>query len=231
MESQREKWEVKRLQRSEAGEQWVEEGIRTPPGPKQPGWAHRTSTYPFPTPRHPAAILPALGGRVPAVHHSGPGPGGPVDVVPDSSHKLDQGLGALRDTVVWPYRVVEVADESVCIQLFLLEEQRGKKGNGSGQTFKPDNRAQAGIPRSQTTGEETSRNRIHRCSSSSYTVLVVKNPPANAGDRRDVGSIPGSGKAPGRRHGNPLQCSCLENTHGQRSLVGYSPWGHRVGHD
>ena len=41
--------------------------------------------------------------------------------------------------------------------------------------------------------------------------LVVKNPPANAGDVRDVGSIPGRGTAPGTGHGNPLQCSCLEN--------------------
>ena len=40
---------------------------------------------------------------------------------------------------------------------------------------------------------------------------MVKNPPANAGDVRDVGSIPGSGKSPGRRHGNALQHSCLEN--------------------
>ena len=37
---------------------------------------------------------------------------------------------------------------------------------------------------------------------------VVKNPPANAGD---VGSIPGSGRSPGERNGNPLQCSCLAN--------------------
>ena len=41
--------------------------------------------------------------------------------------------------------------------------------------------------------------------------LVVKNPPANAGDRRDVGSIPGLGRSPGVGHGNPLQYSCLEN--------------------
>ena len=41
--------------------------------------------------------------------------------------------------------------------------------------------------------------------------LVVKNPPANAGDIRDVGSIPGSGRSPGGEHGNPLQYSCLEN--------------------
>ena len=42
-------------------------------------------------------------------------------------------------------------------------------------------------------------------------VLAVKNLPANAGDIRDAGSIPGSGRSPGERNGNPLQCSCLEN--------------------
>ena len=41
--------------------------------------------------------------------------------------------------------------------------------------------------------------------------LVVKNPSANAGDTRDVGSIPGWGRSPGGGHGNPLQYSCLEN--------------------
>ena len=56
-------------------------------------------------------------------------------------------------------------------------------------------------------------------------VLVVKNPPANAGNIRDVGSIPGSGKFLGGEHGNPCQYFYLENHHGQRSLVGYSPWG------
>ena len=45
----------------------------------------------------------------------------------------------------------------------------------------------------------------------SQVVLVVKNPPANAGDTRDVGSIPGLGKSPGGGHGNPPQYSCLEN--------------------
>ena len=45
----------------------------------------------------------------------------------------------------------------------------------------------------------------------SQVVLVVKNPPANAGDIRDVGLIPGSGRSPGGEHGNPLQHSCLEN--------------------
>ena len=40
----------------------------------------------------------------------------------------------------------------------------------------------------------------------------VKNPPANAGDTGDTGSIPGSGRSPGEGHGNPLQYSCLENS-------------------
>ena len=41
----------------------------------------------------------------------------------------------------------------------------------------------------------------------------------------DLGLIPGWGRSPGGRHGNPLQYSCLENPHGQRSLAGYSPRG------
>ena len=40
---------------------------------------------------------------------------------------------------------------------------------------------------------------------------MVKNLPANAGDRRDAGLTPGLGRSPGGRHGNPLQYSCLEN--------------------
>ena len=41
--------------------------------------------------------------------------------------------------------------------------------------------------------------------------LVVKNLPPNAGDIRDADSIPGLGRSPGGGHGNPLQCSCLDN--------------------
>ena len=40
---------------------------------------------------------------------------------------------------------------------------------------------------------------------------MVKNPPASAGDVRDAGSIPGLGRSSGEGHGNPPQCSCLEN--------------------
>jgi len=45
----------------------------------------------------------------------------------------------------------------------------------------------------------------------SQVVLVVKNPPASAGDVRDVGLFPGLGRSPGEGHGNPFQYSCLEN--------------------
>ena len=65
------------------------------------------------------------------------------------------------------------------------------------------------------------------CSVSFHVVLVVKNPLANAGDIRDVGLISGLGRSFGGGYGNWLQYSCLENPHGQRSLVGYSPWGAR----
>ena len=50
---------------------------------------------------------------------------------------------------------------------------------------------------------------------------VVKNLLAEA----DPGSIPGSGRSAGEGNDNPLQYSCLENPHGQKSLMGYSPWG------
>ena len=53
---------------------------------------------------------------------------------------------------------------------------------------------------------------------------VVKNSPANAGDARDVGSVPGFGRFPGEGNVNPLQYSCLGKSHGQRSLPGYSLW-------
>ena len=49
----------------------------------------------------------------------------------------------------------------------------------------------------------------------SQVALVIKNPSANAGESRDVGSIPGLGRSPGGGHGNPLQYSCLENPFGR----------------
>ena len=49
----------------------------------------------------------------------------------------------------------------------------------------------------------------------------------SAGDTGDMGLIPGWGRSPGGGHSNPLQYSGLENPHGQRSLVGYTPWGRK----
>ena len=53
---------------------------------------------------------------------------------------------------------------------------------------------------------------------------VSKESACNTGD---LGSIPRLGRSPGEGNGNPLQYSCLENPHGQRSLAGCSPWGHK----
>ena len=63
-----------------------------------------------------------------------------------------------------------------------------------------------------------------------YTIIYVgfpgdsdsKESACNAGD---LGSSPGLARSPGGGHGNPLHYSCVENPHGQRSLVGYSLWG------
>ena len=55
---------------------------------------------------------------------------------------------------------------------------------------------------------------------------MVKNLPANAGDTRNAGSIPGSGRSPGGGNGSPLQYSYLENPMDRGA--GYSPWGHKT---
>ena len=54
--------------------------------------------------------------------------------------------------------------------------------------------------------------------------LILKNLPASVGDFKRHGFDPWVGKIPGGEHSNPLKYSCLENPHGQRSLVGYGPW-------
>ena len=61
----------------------------------------------------------------------------------------------------------------------------------------------------------------------SQVAIVVKNLLANAADVRDTGLSSGLGRSPEEGHGNSLQYSCLENPHGQRSLVGCRPWGHK----
>ena len=64
--------------------------------------------------------------------------------------------------------------------------------------------------------------------SASLVAQWVKESTCNEGD---LCSIPGLERSPRGGHGNPLQYSCLENSHRQRSLVGCSPWGRRVGHN
>ena len=70
------------------------------------------------------------------------------------------------------------------------------------------------------------------CSLGSSIHWIPRYPDSSAGEESachvgDVGSSPGLGRSPGEGHGNPLQYSCLENPCGQRSLVGYSQWGHK----
>ena len=65
----------------------------------------------------------------------------------------------------------------------------------------------------------------------SQVALVEKNPPVSAGDIRDTGSIPGSGRSPGGGHSNPLQCSCQENPTGRGAWWLQSMESQRVRHD
>ena len=64
-------------------------------------------------------------------------------------------------------------------------------------------------------------------------VITLTNPPDGSDGKEstcnlgELGSIPGLGQFLRGGHGNPLQYSCLETPHGQRSLAGYSPWGHK----
>ena len=64
----------------------------------------------------------------------------------------------------------------------------------------------------------------------SQVAVVAKNPLANAGDTGDTGSMPGSGKAPGERNGNPLQFSCLGNPMDRGAWWAKSTGSQRVRH-
>ena len=63
----------------------------------------------------------------------------------------------------------------------------------------------------RTQGFDPAPSVLHRYPWASQLVLMVKNPPASAGDRRNIALTSGSGRSPGGGHGNPLHCSCLEN--------------------
>ena len=84
-------------------------------------------------------------------------------------------------------------------------------GHGACETLAPRPRIEPTPPALEdevlTTGPQGSLCFIHSC----QVVLVVKIPPANPRDIRNVGLIPGSDRSPGGGHGSPLQYSCLEN--------------------
>ena len=65
----------------------------------------------------------------------------------------------------------------------------------------------------------------------SQVVTVVKNPPANAGEASDMGSIPGLGRQPGVGNGNSRQSSCLENSMDRGVCKLQSTGSQRVRHD
>ena len=74
-------------------------------------------------------------------------------------------------------------------------------------------------PRFFQSGFQRHLNHSHAKIGALQVATVVKNPPTNAGNIRDEGLIPGSGRSPGGGHGNPLQYSCLEK----------SPWTEKPG--
>ena len=71
----------------------------------------------------------------------------------------------------------------------------------------------------------------HGEETASQGALVVKNLPANAGDVRHSGSVPGLGRSPGGGHDNPLQYSCLENSMDREAWLATVHGSQRVGHD
>ena len=73
------------------------------------------------------------------------------------------------------------------------------------------------------TGKESKKERVDVYVWASQGAPVVQNLSANAGDIRDVGSSPGSGRPSGGWNGNPLQYSCLENPMDREGRGGYSP--------
>ena len=64
---------------------------------------------------------------------------------------------------------------------------------------------------------------MYKIDGASQVVLVVKNLLVNAGDAGDVGSISGLGRSPGGGHGNPPPVFSPGESHGWRSLAGFSP--------
>ena len=74
-----------------------------------------------------------------------------------------------------------------------------------------------------TEGLNNNKSGLFPLSLGSQVALVVKNLPANTGDTGGTGSIPGLGRSLGEGHGQPTPVFLARKSHGQRSLVGYSP--------
>ena len=123
----------------------------------------------------------------------------------------------------WPLLTVTRENPFVTIKTQCSHLKKKKKSSSSRAEWKS-------IPAKET----------HRCKSpeagqglagsktkqgASQVALVVKNPPANAGDARDRGSIPWLGRSPGGRRGTLPPVLLPGKLHGQRSLADYSSWG------
>ena len=92
----------------------------------------------------------------------------------------------------------------------VCEDGRGLAGGGPGEAC--GLRRERSGTQVQSSGKSQSQSPIWESLGASQVVLVVKNLPANAGDTRASGSIPGSGRSPGGGHDYLLQYSCLENS-------------------
>ena len=109
-------------------------------------------------------------------------------------------LVQIRSVRRWTIKAV-----SICLYLTVY----GFPGDSDGKESACNARDPRSIPGSERSPEEGNGHSLqYYC----QVVLVVKNPPTNAGDSGDPGLIPGSGRSPGVGNGNPLQYSCLENT-------------------
>ena len=119
-----------------------------------------------------------------------------------------------KPTCTWP---------KACVLLGYLTGSKGFPGNSAGRKSTCNAGDPSSIPGSGRSSAEGTGYPFQYL----WTSLVaetVKNLPAM--QETWVGSL-GRGRSPGGGHGDPLQCSCLESPHGQRGLVGYSPWGHK----
>ena len=129
-----------------------------------------------------------------------------------------------------PGRLQSMGSQRKC-ELSTLVIQRPPAKEGTSEVFRTGPTLCRGLlsillDRSRTLEIPTWNRKLSPTPTASLVTWQVKNPPSNAGDTRDMGLVLGSRRSPWEGNGNPLQYSCLENSHGQRSLAG-SPWVHK----